>query len=99
MARKKKPQSDGPSQAYLISFGDTMTALLAFFIVMNSLAEEQTGAKLYSGTGSFIRAVRTMGMPGMFPSDKSSRMEQFIDASRLVRFRSVHCLCRHQRTR
>jgi len=37
----------------LISFGDTMTALLAFFIVLNSLAKEQTGAKMHAGTGSF----------------------------------------------
>ena len=51
MARKKK-LPEPPSKAYLISFGDTMTALLAFFIVLNSLAQEQTGAKLHAGTGS-----------------------------------------------
>jgi len=65
MARKRKPPSDGPSRAYLISFGDTMTALLAFFIVLNSLAKEQTGAALHSGTGSFVRALSGLGLPGM----------------------------------
>ena len=50
MARKKEPDK-GPSQAYLISFGDTMTTLLAFFIVLCSMAEDQTGANLYSGNG------------------------------------------------
>jgi len=42
-----------------------MTALLAFFIVLNSLAKEQTGANLYSGTGSFVRAISGLGLPGM----------------------------------
>ena len=52
MARKQKAPGAGPNMAYLMSFGDTMTTLLAFFIVLNSLAKEQTGAKLYAGTGS-----------------------------------------------
>ena len=38
-----------------------MTALLAFFIVLNSLASEQTGANLHSGTGSFVRAFSSSG--------------------------------------
>ena len=37
MARCKENCPSGPNNAYLISFGDTMTALLAFFIVLNSL--------------------------------------------------------------
>ena len=38
MVKRKKIAPTGASNAYLISFGDTMTALLAFFIVLNSLA-------------------------------------------------------------
>lgn len=64
MARKQKPPEKGPSKAYLVSFGDTMTTLLAFFIIMNSLAKEQTGANMHSGTGSFVRALNSLGMPG-----------------------------------
>jgi hypothetical protein len=79
-ARKKKPPSK-PSNAYLISFGDTMTAMLAFFIVLNSLAQEQTGANLHSGTGSFVTAINSMGLPGMFSGDKSKRVQQMKDAS------------------
>ena len=41
-----------------------MTALLAFFIVLNSLASEQTGANLHSGTGSFVRAFSASGGVG-----------------------------------
>jgi Membrane MotB of proton-channel complex MotA/MotB len=70
MARCKCP-AHGPNMGYLVSFGDTMTALLAFFIVLNSLAEEQTGANLHSGTGSFIRALNSFGMSGTSNSDQS----------------------------
>lgn len=75
MAKKKKPES-GPNNLYLISFGDTMTALLAFFIVMNSLANDQTGANLYSGTGSFINVAKGMGIPGLFVSGRSTYPSQ-----------------------
>lgn len=70
MARKKKREK-GPNNAYLMSFGDTMTTLLAFFIVLNSLAEDQTGANLYKGTGSFVRAMNTLGLSGHITGDGS----------------------------
>ena len=66
MARKKKPEDPPPSKAYLVSFGDTMTTLLAFFIVLCSMAEEQTGANLYRGTGSFVASMEGHGLPGAF---------------------------------
>ena len=66
MARKQKPEDPPPSKAYLVSFGDTMTTLLAFFIVLCSLAEEQTEANLYRGTASFVDAMEAHGLPGIF---------------------------------
>ena len=71
MARKKPLPSFPPSKAYLVSFGDTMTALLAFFIVLNSFAKDQTGANMHSGTGSFINAISSIGLPGQFPGDRT----------------------------
>lgn len=71
MSKKKKAPDSGPSNAYLMSFGDTMTALLAFFIVLNSLAKEQTGANLHAGTGSFVSAIKSMGLPGTLSTDNS----------------------------
>lgn len=73
MAKKIKPPDQLPSKAWLMSFGDTMTTLLAFFIVLCSLAEDQSGANLHSGTGSFIRTLKAGGLPGAFSGDKSSR--------------------------
>lgn len=53
-----------------------MTALLAFFIVLNSLAEEQSGANLHRGTGSFVQALQTYGLPGFFSGEKSPQSVQ-----------------------
>ena len=83
MARKKKAPDSGPSKAYLLSFGDTMTALCAFFIVLNSLAKEQTGANLHAGTGSFVRSLKSFGMPGVAPGDYSARALSFTETSPL----------------
>lgn len=76
MAKKKKAPDAGPSKAYLVSFGDTMTALLAFFIVLNSLATEQTGAKMHAGTGSFVRSFSKSGSPGPRSGNRSKDMMQ-----------------------
>jgi hypothetical protein len=76
-AERKRGESSGPSKAYLVSFGDTMTTLLAFFIVLVSLAKEQTGANLHAGTGSFVRAVQSFGLPGIFSEKRSARATQF----------------------
>ena len=76
MARKEKAPDAGPSKAYLVSFGDTMTALLAFFIVLNSLAKEQTGANMYNGTGSFVTAFAKSGTPGGMTGNRSRDMIQ-----------------------
>lgn len=78
--RKRKPPSK-PSKSYMISFGDTMTAMLAFFIVLNTLAKEQTGANLHTGTGSFIAAISSMGLPGTMPTASSKYVLQMQDAT------------------
>ncbi len=71
MSRKEKKPESKPSKAYLVSFGDTMTALLAFFIVLNSLAKDQTGAKMHAGTGSFMNAIKSLGVPGDFSGSRT----------------------------
>ncbi len=74
MSRKPKAPPSKPSKAYLVSFGDTMTALLAFFIVLNSFAKDQTGANMHSGTGSFVNAVSSIGLPGTAPGNRSHQV-------------------------
>ncbi len=76
MSKRKKLAPSVPSKAYLVSFGDTMTALLAFFIVLNSLAKEQTGANMHSGTGSFVNAFSSSGQPGHLSGSRSNEVIQ-----------------------
>ena len=76
MSNRKKLEPSVPSKAYLVSFGDTMTALLAFFIVLNSLAKEQTGANMHSGTGSFVNAFSAAGQPGHLTGSRSADVIQ-----------------------
>lgn len=76
MSRKQKAPPAKPSKAYLVSFGDTMTALLAFFIVLNSFAKDQTGANMHSGTGSFVNAISSIGLPGTKPGKRTHLMTQ-----------------------
>ena len=77
MAKKKCP-SPGPNMSYMISFGDTMTALLAFFIVLNSMAEDQSGANLHAGTGSFVSATSNKGLPGAHNNNRSRQITQHL---------------------
>ena len=74
MSRKQKPPPKKPSKAYLVSFGDTMTALLAFFIVLNSFAKDQTGANMHTGTGSFVQALKSGGLAGSKPGKLSGEL-------------------------
>jgi len=71
MSKRIEP-TETPKDSYLISFGDTMTALLAFFIVLNALAQDQTGADLHAGTGSFRNLSGIDGTPGLFDDRTSS---------------------------
>lgn len=52
-----------------------MTTLLAFFIVLNSLAEDQTGANLHAGTGSFMQVLQTAGLPGNMHDDSKNAIQ------------------------
>jgi hypothetical protein len=70
-SKRKRRLPSRASNGYLISFGDTMTAMLAFFIVLNTLAKDQTGANLHAGTGSFVLALNSLGVPGVFPGEAS----------------------------
>lgn len=81
MARQEKPEDPGPSKLYLLSFGDTMTTLLAFFIILCSMADDQSGANLYSGTGSFVNAFDGAGGAGKFSTATSNRAVDLEHAS------------------
>jgi len=51
--------------AYMVSFGDMMTLILCFFILLVSMAEERKAGLLAKGVGSFVVALKTHGLDGI----------------------------------
>jgi len=59
-----EPEKKG-APAWMVSFGDMMTLILTFFILLVSLAHEQQSGLLAKGVGSFIVATRSFGLDGV----------------------------------
>jgi len=68
--RKQKGHGGGGinANAWMVSYADMATILLAMFIVLSTLGKDQTGISLYYGTGSFKQAVKNFGLPGVGPN-------------------------------
>jgi flagellar motor protein MotB len=60
--------------AYMVSFGDMMTNLLTFFILMCALAQEQDAGLLAKGIGSFVAAVESHGKPGLLTEGRKQEI-------------------------
>src|SRR5947209_15344347 len=75
--KKHKRNADGHinTEGWMMSYADMATTLLAMFIVLSTLGKDQTGVSLYNGTGSFVHAMESFGLPGLFSN--SSRVIQF----------------------
>jgi hypothetical protein len=56
------------THAWMLSYADMATILLAMFIVLSTLGKDQTGVSLQRATGSFANALRSYGLPGLFSS-------------------------------
>ncbi|MCA9322805.1 MAG: OmpA family protein [Planctomycetes bacterium] len=89
MAKKKAPE-DPPMGAplYMVSFGDMITILLTFFILLCSYATERQSGFVSDGIGSFRTAINNFGLPGIMPGD---RLPIDLGAAR-VRYRPVGAL-------
>lgn len=74
MARKRKKGTEEPTQrpvpAYMTSFADMMTLMLTFFILLVAFAQEQRAELVAAGTGSFVNALDTLGLPGLLPGGR-----------------------------
>jgi flagellar motor protein MotB len=51
--------------AYMVSFGDMMTLILCFFILLVALSKERQFGLLAKGLGSFVIAVKSHGLNGV----------------------------------
>jgi chemotaxis protein MotB len=67
------PKAGAPM--WMVSFGDMMTLILTFFILLVSMSKEQQEGLLARGVGSFIVSTRSFGMPGMM--GESERLKVF----------------------
>jgi len=70
--RKNKAEepTKRPVPAYMTSFADMMTLMLTFFILLVAFAQEQRAELVAAGTGSFINAIDTLGLPGLLPGGR-----------------------------
>jgi flagellar motor protein MotB len=64
MPREKKRQEEGNRvAAWIVSFSDMVTLLLAFFVLLQSFARVQDPELFFVGQGSFRSAIAGMGLP------------------------------------
>ena len=74
----KKPFKEDPKPgvpAYMVSFGDMMTLILTFFILLVSMSYEQNQGLMAKGLGSFTVAIQSHGMTGVM--SEQQKMEAF----------------------
>ncbi len=66
--------SDEGAPAWMVSFGDMMTLILTFFILLVSMGKTQQVGLAASGVGSFLVAVRSFGLPGVLDEHEKASM-------------------------
>lgn len=64
---KAKPKPDGKPKVpgWMVSFGDMMTLILTFFILLVSMSREQQVGLVAAGVGSFLVNAHSFGLEGM----------------------------------
>jgi len=60
--------------AYMVSFGDMMTLILCFFILLVSMGQEQNHGLMARGLGSFVVAVESHGLNGIMPAHEKEHV-------------------------
>jgi len=75
MAMKEKPlEPKKGAPSYMVSFGDMMTLILCFFILLVSMAQEQNFGMLAKGVGSFIVAIESHGLTGTLSAEEKANI-------------------------
>lgn len=74
MGRKFVEERKPGPPAYMVSFGDMMTLILTFFILLVSMATERRPGLLAEGLGSFVVALESHGMPGIMSGEEKQEI-------------------------
>jgi flagellar motor protein MotB len=76
--RPGRDEEDKPKvPGWIVSFTDMITLLLSFFVLLQSLAEVRDPELFFEGQGSFVRAIRTFGLPGFMTGEKAQPKRDF----------------------
>lgn len=63
---------------YMVSFGDMMTLILCFFILLVALAEERQFGLMARGIGSFVIALKSHGLEGILNASEKQAIHEHV---------------------
>ena len=69
---RKVKQKGAP--AYLVSFGDMMTLILCFFILLVAMSKERNFGLMARGIGSFVIQIKSMGLTGVLSAHEKQEI-------------------------
>ena len=85
MPRKKPKDEKRIIPLHFATFGDMMMNMLTLFILLCSFAQDKNAEFFEAGRGSFIKAIESLGLPGVLPADDSAiQLEVHNDRHRFV---------------
>ena len=73
LSANEKQQAEVPT--WLVSFGDMMTCILTFFILLCSIARVREPGSVAAGIGSFIQRLDALGLPGLLPERREADLQ------------------------